>query len=1027
LKEEGKWGLTAGLLVVALLVGALQASAQDAEPSLGQKYKDADRLYEQGDYAGARKLLLEVKEGAARQNLPLNRATKEQIDRRLAEIDRKLADRAAAEKRTAEAAAAAKAAAEREAAAAKAAAEREAAEADRLAAIRAAEAARRAEAERLAAEKAAEARRLTDAQLAKVRAAQPKYARAVALMRAGNYEMARYLFNEVKTELKDVPMAASDRQALDANIVNCDVGIAAAKAAAAKPVPKPVTPEKPKPVVVETPKPVVVPEVPKPAPPKRYPDLPADETDLKKTAVEEPAFRGGDTSIFSKAVTADSVRIQLEEQEIRTKLSDGLVFLRENDFRRAEGKFLAAQLQVKYGEFPTAFKKKWLAEIQKYLDLNAKAKASYDKRLKITRTKTASDELERHIAETRRKNQLIKARLMDQWVTYYERGMYDEALVVLERIAEIDPEDKTIPEKLKMTTHRKYEAWRYTLAERRLKEKEAQLIGMLEASTAYYPLSVYPDNWKELSDRRLRAIKKTRAAEKPRDAKVRQQLDETVVSFTFNEQPVKEAVDFLQTLGNVNIVLDAGKLEDEDKTITLKLNNVPLQTALRLLTEQLDMKYVVRDGIVFISDEEGVKMPPETGTYDVRDLLAEIPNFSGPTFELNDINTNQSGGSGGGSSTGGGLFGDDEEEDEDEDSASMEDSLNDLIDLIKQVIDPGSWDEGSGYAIRGRAAQGSIIVTHTPDTQEKVASLLEALRKTRAIQVSIDIRFITISDYFLESIGFDFTGQNNVASEPPHYIDTDGDGVPDTSTGLEYDRTLHGAKWSFFGNIINSMGGGTDLPMQGLTGAGGFSLAASFLDDVEVNFILDAVQQSQKAQLMNAPRLTMMNGQRAYIAVSRQQNFVRDITVQVSEGAVGYDPDIGTVQDGIVFDVRPTVSADRRYVQMDLRPSIAVVEDITEFETITTGVFGGAIVQLPEIAVTVVRTTVNVPDGGTLLIGGLRFTFDNEMESGIPVLSKIPLLGKLFTRRGFTTERQNLVILVKPTIIIQEEQEEKAK
>ncbi len=112
---------------------------------------------------------------------------------------------------------------------------------------------------------------------------------------------------------------------------------------------------------------------------------------------------------------------------------------------------------------------------------------------------------------------------------------------------------------------------------------------------------------------------------------------------------------------------------------------------------------------------------------------------------------------------------------------------------------------------------------------------------------------------------------------------------------------------------------------------------------------------------------------------------------------------------------------------MDLRPSVAVIERIDNFQTITTGLFGGAVVQLPVISVTVVRTTVSIPDGGTLLIGGLSYAFDNETDSGIPILSKIPLLGKLFSRRGFTTERQNIVILVKPTIIIQEEQEEAIK
>ena len=60
---RGAWhkgGLTAGLLVVVLMLATAVASAQDAEPSLGEKYKQAEKLYDQGDYAGAKQLLLEV-------------------------------------------------------------------------------------------------------------------------------------------------------------------------------------------------------------------------------------------------------------------------------------------------------------------------------------------------------------------------------------------------------------------------------------------------------------------------------------------------------------------------------------------------------------------------------------------------------------------------------------------------------------------------------------------------------------------------------------------------------------------------------------------------------------------------------------------------------------------------------------------------------------------------------------------------------------------------------------------------------
>ncbi len=66
---------------------------------------------------------------------------------------------------------------------------------------------------------------------------------------------------------------------------------------------------------------------------------------------------------------------------------------------------------------------------------------------------------------------------------------------------------------------------------------------------------------------------------------------------------------------------------------------------------------------------------------------------------------------------------------------------------------------------------------------------------------------------------------------------------------------------------------------------------------------------------------------------------VQDIRVVTAGGAVGYQPDIATVQDGIVSDMRPTVSADRRYVQIDCRPATAVIERIDNFMVVTGGIF----------------------------------------------------------------------------------------
>jgi type II secretory pathway component GspD/PulD (secretin) len=82
-------------------------------------------------------------------------------------------------------------------------------------------------------------------------------------------------------------------------------------------------------------------------------------------------------------------------------------------------------------------------------------------------------------------------------------------------------------------------------------------------------------------------------------------------------------------------------------------------------------------------------------------------------------------------------------------------------------------------------------------------------------------------------------------------------------------------------------------------------------------------------------------------------------------------------------------------------------------------------IQRPTVTVTRVQTTVTVPDQGTILLGGQRLVTEQEVESGVPVLSKIPVLNRFFSNRITSREEQTLLILLKPTILIQNEEEER--
>jgi type II secretory pathway component GspD/PulD (secretin) len=154
----------------------------------------------------------------------------------------------------------------------------------------------------------------------------------------------------------------------------------------------------------------------------------------------------------------------------------------------------------------------------------------------------------------------------------------------------------------------------------------------------------------------------------------------------------------------------------------------------------------------------------------------------------------------------------------------------------------------------------------------------------------------------------------------------------------------------------------------------------------------------------------------------------------VGTNAVAFDPTVGIAQSGVLLDVQATVSADRKYVTLTLRPTLTRLRALVPFPvsalTNTPGTTGGAtqtvttaFIQQPVRDVTNINTTVSVPDGGTLLLGGQTLAGEIERESGVPVLSKIPFLKRLFTNMSMAKDEQILLMLVKPTIIIQREQE----
>lgn len=83
------------------------------------------------------------------------------------------------------------------------------------------------------------------------------------------------------------------------------------------------------------------------------------------------------------------------------------------------------------------------------------------------------------------------------------------------------------------------------------------------------------------------------------------------------------------------------------------------------------------------------------------------------------------------------------------------------------------------------------------------------------------------------------------------------------------------------------------------------------------------------------------------------------------------------------------------------------------------------VIQQPTGSFNTVTTTVTAPDGGTMLLGGINRASQGRTERGVPILGKLPYLGRLFGNRGIGQDFSSSSMTVSPRIIILEEEEEK--
>ena len=571
-----------------------------------------------------------------------------------------------------------------------------------------------------------------------------------------------------------------------------------------------------------------------------------------------------------------------------------------------------------------------------------------------------------------------------------------------------------------------------------LREEHRGMVALREAEIPWDMVLRYPDSWMDLTASRKR-FRPEVANDSPENVITRQLLERKITSVDFQEQPLENVIKWLRDVMQADLTVNWVELESagigKDTTVTLHLRDKKFETVLKQLLEMAGgatpLGYVLEDGVILISTREGLAKNTLIRTYDINDLLVRVPNFVGPDMNLNMGSDTSSNGTSGSGNAIADPWANNTDNAGEGNIPTKDELTQQIMTMITTSVDPDSWREPWGAGTVGSLtvlpSQGQLVITQTQENHDLIADMLKSLREAQAMEVNIEARFIAVTTGFLESIGLNLDVYFNLGGATiidPNTGAAIGPSSPQWAGRSGSSRfTPMGARMSdsSFANMLGASGNAAVTSPS-------LSIGGAFLDDIQVNFLIQATQASSNTRTLVAPRLTQMNGQRSYVSVVTAIPYIGGFDTAVSENTAILTPFIAWQPIGTTLDVESTISADRRYVTMTVRPTVTHLTGWSDMQLpLTSGnVVTSQTIRLPLVAFEAIETTVQVPDRGTLLLGGQRLSTQIQREQGVPLLSKIPVINRFFTNRGMARDEQTLLILIKPTIIINREAEEEA-
>ncbi|MEI8011800.1 MAG: hypothetical protein WCI27_04880 [Candidatus Omnitrophota bacterium] len=420
---------------------------------------------------------------------------------------------------------------------------------------------------------------------------------------------------------------------------------------------------------------------------------------------------------------------------------------------------------------------------------------------------------------------------------------------------------------------------------------------------------------------------------------------------------LSEALGMIAAAAGKNIILGQGVADTE---VTLDIRRLPVSQALKVILYPLECGYTINGGELMVLARDTrvfrIDLPPLTQSFD--------------TATTNESSSSGSGalaGTAGAPARGHVRVG---ARVNVHHSAEALSYWNDVEAGVRNLVSKDG-------VISCNKAAGVVIVTDTPRRLDILDGFIRDMNTRAVRQIMVDVKVVEVELSKEYKLGIDW-------------------GILMARGELKGMR----AATNF---ASENMADGNVMTFSGRLGKGADGDAAS-----GIKAMLKALESFGRIDVVSQPRVMMLNNSVASIQVGETRAYVESTNVETtSGGSMITSAALNEVHGGVTLQIVGTIAGDD--VVLGVTP---VVTSIDGIRTIALG--GGSKLEAPDTSIKTMSTLVRVREGQTVAIGGLITRDQRKEEQGIPFLSRVPLVGKLFSYEVRRNRRTELVIFMTP-------------